>query len=197
MADILSDIKSLYEKMQSAYASVANHYDFTCQGCTENCCTQRFFHYTWAEHLYLLEGMRNADKELAGEIVLRARGVVSAYAKEEDPLAPEPLMCPVNFDGLCSLYEHRPMICRMHGLPHRVRNPQGHESREGGCGRFEAMGIKVDWRVNRSPHYTALARIESQLRKERMLTGNLRLTTAEMIIMMVDQDGLFSDKDTN
>ncbi len=197
MTDLNSSMKSLYEGMQSDYDSVASHYGFTCDGCSENCCTQRFFHYTWAEHLYLLEGMRNADKGLAGEIVLRAREVVRAYGEEADPLAPEPLMCPVNFDGLCSLYAHRPMICRMHGLPHRVRGPQGHESRGGGCGRFEAMEIKVDWSVNRTPHYTALARIESQLRKDRRLTGNLRLTTAEMIVMMVDRDGLFSDKDTN
>ena len=188
MADILSDMKTLYESMERDYDSVARHYGFTCEGCTENCCTQRFFHYTWAEYFYLLEGLRNAEKSLAGQIVRRAREVVRAYGEEEDPLNPEPLMCPVNFDGLCSLYAHRPMICRMHGLPHRVRDPRGSESREGGCGRFEAMGIKVDWSVNRTPHYTALARIEGQLRKERMLSGNLRLTTAEMVVMMVEED---------
>ncbi len=197
MADILSHIKTLYEAMERDYDSVARHYSFTCEGCAENCCTQRFFHYTWAEYFYLLEGMRNAEKFLAGQIIQRAREVVNAYGKEQDPLAPEPLMCPVNFDGLCSLYAHRPMICRMHGLPHRVRDPGGRETRGGGCARMEAMEIKVTWSVNRTPHYTALAQVEGQLRKQRMLSGNLRLTTAEMIVMMKDRDGLLSETDTD
>ena len=188
MTDLLSNMKTLYAKMQKDYDSVGRHYGFTCEGCTENCCTQRFFHYTHAEYFHLLEGMREAEKELAREIVRKAKDVVSLYAGEEDPLNPKPIMCPVNFDGLCRLYEHRPMICRMHGLPHRVRDPKGSESRGGGCGRFEAMINKVDWSVNRTPHYTALARVEGALRHERRLSGSLRLTTSEMIVMMVEQD---------
>lgn len=195
MSNFLDNMRSLYEAMQRDYDSVAQHYGFSCQGCTDNCCTQRFFHYTWSEHLYLLEGMRQADPNLAAEILAKSRQVVAEYHKEPDPLSPTPLMCPVNFNGLCSLYSHRPMICRMHGLPHRFRDPHGRETRGGGCSVFDSNTTKVDWTVNRTPHYTTLARIEGELRARRHITGSLRLTTAEMIIKMAN-DGALNFEDT-
>lgn len=181
-------MKTLYEGMERDYVPVARHYGFSCKGCTDNCCTQRFFHYTWAEYYYLLEGLRQSGETLKKEIVLKAGKVVSAYAEEKDPLDPAPIMCPVNFDGLCALYSHRPMICRMHGLPHRVRNPKGQETRGSGCAPFNERAGKVDWTLNRTPHYTTLARMEAELRARRKLSGNLRLTTAEMIMRMAEED---------
>jgi Fe-S-cluster containining protein len=178
----------LFNAMEGDYDSVATHYTFSCKGCQDNCCTQRFFHYTWAELFYLIEGLRQAEPERAKEIVRKSQEVVSAYEVEKDPMNPDPIMCPINFDGLCSLYTHRPMICRMHGLPHRVKGPQNRETRGTGCSVFISKDIKVDWTVNRTPHYTALARIERDTRLRKRLTGNLRMTTAEMIIWAVEND---------
>ncbi len=189
MADFLSNIKTLYEAIERDYDSIREHYGFSCAGCEENCCTQRFFHYTWAEYLYLLEGMKNAGAARAMEITAKAGEVVASYDKEEDPLEPNPLMCPINFEGLCALYAHRPLICRMHGLPHKVRDPKGNETRGGGCAPFDSKAFKAGWTLNRTPHYTALARIEGKLRKRKRLSGNLRLTTAEMLIMMATSGG--------
>ncbi|KKL92784.1 hypothetical protein LCGC14_1881220, partial [marine sediment metagenome] len=189
MADFLSNMETLYEAMQRDYDSVREHYGFSCKGCVDNCCTQRFFHYTWAEYLYLLEGMKNAGAAVSMEIIGKAREVVASYDKEEDPSDPKPLMCPINFEGLCALYTHRPMICRMHGLPHRVRDPKGRETRGGGCAPFDSKAIKAGWTLNRTPHYLALARVEGELRARRKLSAKLRLTTAEMLIMMATSGG--------
>ncbi|MBF0573595.1 MAG: hypothetical protein HQK69_07535 [Desulfamplus sp.] len=32
-------------------------------------------------------------------------------------------MCPLNQDGKCILYKYRPMICRLHGIPHELVKP--------------------------------------------------------------------------
>jgi cell division protein YceG involved in septum cleavage len=65
-----------------------------------------------------------------GEEALRAltlvegwnwRQVRQALAREERPQ----LMCPLNEEGRCSLYLHRLMICRMHGVPSSLTFPNG------------------------------------------------------------------------
>ena len=44
MTDFSERMRKLYDEMQAAYSDVAGHYDnFSCEGCTDNCCTQRFF----------------------------------------------------------------------------------------------------------------------------------------------------------
>lgn len=185
MDDFSRRMKELYELMDSAYDSVQRHYGFTCEGCADNCCTQRFAHHTLAEYRYLLEGMLAAEPQLARSIITKAREVVAGYEREKETGTMEHFMCPVNFDGLCRLYEHRPMICRMHGLPHRYRRPDGREVRGGGCERFEA-DKRTDWSVNRTQAYTVLARIEQQERARRHFGGKYARTTAEMIVEMAD-----------
>jgi Fe-S-cluster containining protein len=177
--------------MDGAYGSVQRHYGFSCEGCADNCCTQRFYHYTQVEYLYLLEGLRQAEPDVVREIFRKAREVVEAYGLE-DPRGPAPpLMCPVNVDGLCSLYEFRPMICRIHGLPHRFRRPDGREERGGGCAVFESSH-QTDWRVDRTREYGALARLEGEVRRRTMRRERSRRTTAGMILAMLQSEECFS-----
>lgn len=185
---LLEEIKGVFDSMEADYRSVAEHYAFSCSGCVENCCTQRFHHHTLAEHYYLREGLRLAEPELARQILVKAKIVVDSYAHEAASDRTLPLMCPVNFDGRCALYEHRPMICRMHGLPHRFRMPDGREQRGGGCAVFSERVPKADWSVNRTPHYSALARIEGELRKGTLMHGGYSRTTAEMLMDMLAED---------
>lgn len=185
---LIEEIKAVFDSMEMDYRSVAEHYAFTCEGCPDNCCSQRFHHHTHAEYHYLLEGLRLADPELARQILVKARIVVESYAHEAASGTQLRLMCPVNFDGRCELYMHRPMICRMHGLPHRFRMPDGREQRGGGCAIFSERVAKVDWTVNRTPHYSALARIESELRKGTLARGKYAKTTAQMIMDMLAED---------
>jgi Fe-S-cluster containining protein len=176
-------MRALYAAMDEAYDAVAKHYGFGCEGCEDNCCTQRFHHHTLAEYHYLLEGMKAAEPEPASRILVKAKIVLDSYRKEIEVGEVLPLMCPVNFDGLCGLYGHRPMICRMHGLPHRFRRPDGREERGGGCARFEEKNA-TDWTVDRTKEYAELAKIEGEIRKRTLRGGRYRKTTAEMLMDM-------------
>lgn len=191
MDDFSKRMATLYEAMQAEYDKLAKHYaGFTCMGCTDNCCTQRFFHHTMAEYRYLKEGMLKAletDPELARAIIKKSREVTEAYNKERETGEILPLMCPVNFDGLCRLYEHRPMICRLHGMPHRFRRPDGKEERGSGCAPF-GEAHKTDWTLNRTALYRELAAIESAVRDEARISGKYSRTTAEMIMDMLDDE---------
>jgi Fe-S-cluster containining protein len=182
-ADLLGRVEQLYARMNEAYSGVADGYGFDCTGCEDNCCTQRFHHHTLAEYFYLLEGLRKADRELAGKIIQRAREVVEAYGEEGHKGRTLPLMCPVNFDGLCHLYSHRPMICRLHGLPHLFRRPDGVTVQGGGCQRFEALH-RASIRMDRTVFYTELASIEKDLRVRLGFTGRYKKTTAQMLLDM-------------
>jgi len=181
----------LYEGMQKAYDDVATHYDgYSCKGCTDNCCTQRFFHHTISEYRYLKEGLMEAlrsDPGLVRQILIKARVVVDTYLNEMETGEILPLMCPANADGLCMLYSHRPMICRLHGLPHRFRRPDGREERGGGCARFEGSH-KTDWTVNRSNLYMDLAAVEADVRRTSGFRGRYSLTTAEMFMDMLGEE---------
>jgi Fe-S-cluster containining protein len=177
---------ALYAEMQDAYDRVRAHYGFSCEGCAENCCTQRFLHHTMAEYRYLLHGLREADPALVRRIMTRAREAMHAYAREEASGEPEEVICPANEGGLCTVYAHRPMICRMHGLPHRFRRPDGREERGGGCGPFVDATPKADWSVNRTGLYQALARMERDLRRTGRHAGSM--STAAMLVDMWERD---------
>jgi Fe-S-cluster containining protein len=191
MDDFSRKMEKLYNEMQKAYDDVAGHYDsFSCKGCTDNCCTQRFFHHTLAEYRYLKEGLMEAlktDPYLVRQMLIKARIVTDTYTREKVLGDIVPLMCPVNLEGLCRLYKHRPMICRLHGLPHRFKKPDGSEERGTGCARFEGAH-KTDWTVNRSKLYTGLAAMEADVRRTSGFRGRYSLTTAEMLMDMVGEE---------
>lgn len=188
-AEFFSRLSGIYADMDAAYGRVAGHYGFGCGGCEDNCCTQRFQHHTLAEFFYLFEGLRQADGDLAREMLSRAREVVVSYQAEAGTGRVLPLMCPVNFEGLCRLYGHRPMICRLHGLPHEFRRPDGFTARGGGCLRFEEMHPEATVRVDRTGPYTALAMLEGELRGRMGYSGRYGRTTAEMLVDMAGRLG--------
>jgi Fe-S-cluster containining protein len=175
-------IRAVYEKMNEAYDRVQAHYGLTCEGCQDNCCTQRFFHYTVAEYVYLREGVRGLDPERRAQAIMRAKEVTDAYAGELEAGELRPLMCPLNFDGLCGVYAHRPMICRTHGLPHGFRRPDGAVHEGGGCHRFEAGHDTIDERIDRTEFYMELAGIERDLRTALGISGKYMKTTAQMLM---------------
>lgn len=167
--------------MDEEYGRLSALYGFTCEGCGENCCTQRFHHHTLAEYMFLLEGLKAAPPGLRETILRRSRVVVESYAHELQAGELFKLMCPVNFDGLCALYEWRPMICRLHGLPHYFIMPDGARKTGGGCHRIKGEGPAS---LDRTPFYTELARIEKNLREQLGFRERFRKTTAQMITDM-------------
>jgi Fe-S-cluster containining protein len=184
--EFVGRVQDLFNRMERSYDEVAAHYGFGCHGCDDNCCTQRFHHHTYAEYLLLLEGMKRAEPGHAKRIMERAREVTAAYAEEgEDEV--RALTCPVNEDGLCTLYAYRPMICRMHGLPHRFTRPDGSEVLGGGCHRFEA-DHRRDRLVDRTWAYTELAHLERELRVKLKVFDRVKMTTAELLVAMVGRE---------
>jgi len=186
--DFSKKMRNVYDLMDEAYDAVQRHYGFSCEGCQDNCCTQRFHHHTLAEYHYLKDGLKQADPDLVRQILRKAKVVIERYQQERELGEILPLMCPVNFDGLCRLYEHRPMICRMHGLPHRFKRPDGKEERGGGCARFSEGRPAPDWTVDRTKGYSALAKTEGEIRQRTFNRQRVSMTTAEMLMKMLDED---------
>ena len=114
----LSKLKALYAEMDRQYEHAASHYGFICSGCDDNCCRTRFYHHTFLEYLYIIDGFNRLSAEIKRETRNRARKVCNQMNEENTPFGQ---MCPLNFEGRCILYIHRPMICRLHGIPHELR----------------------------------------------------------------------------
>lgn len=178
-------IKSLYSSMDAAYARAAEFYGFRCNGCSESCCEERFYHYTLAEHLYLIEGVRSLDTDEACEILVRAEDVAGLYRLHDLQGGPERVLCPLNFDGLCRLYEYRPMICRLHGIPHHMKKPDGSGHTGPGCHRFAGEMTPAGMAgpvFERTEYYSGMAAVEIELRRLTGFKGRYKNTVAEMVI---------------
>lgn len=179
-------MRKLYADIDSAYSAIASAYEFDCRGCSDNCCNQRFHHHTLAEYFYLTEGLSRVNDELAERILRRARVAVGTYMAELQAGEILPVMCPANEEGLCTLYEWRPMICRLHGLPHRFTKPSGETVEAGGCGMFfkQAKNPNLLYapRLDRTDFYRRLADIEIEIRRELNYRKRYSKTTAEMLL---------------
>jgi len=178
MEKYLARIKTLYEKMDRAYRDASG--GFSCEGCSDNCCSQTFYHHTISEYIYLMDGLSRADEVLIERIMIRARVVVGTYMKGLDIGEILPVMCPINENGKCTLYEWRPMICRLHGIAYSFTKPNGEVVSGGGCHRFKKEGSPLD----RTPFYRELAEIEKSLREEIGFRGRYAKTTAQMLLDM-------------
>jgi hypothetical protein len=176
-------LKQIYAAMDGAYNSAAEHYGFVCQGCRDNCCRTHFYHHTIIEYIYLIEGLDTLISEKQNEVRRRALTVVDETAKADHHAAAVRLMCPLNFDELCILYPYRPMICRLHGVPHELKRPGQHTVYAPGCENFDRRcGGKGYFQFDRTPFYRQVAMLEREARQSLGVTGKIRMTVAEMII---------------
>ena len=75
-------------------------------------------------------------------------------------------MCPLNENSSCVLYEFRPMICRIHGVPYELFRNFKMEYGDG-CYRFimEKENAPKDFRINRTPFILKLLRLKGSQRK--------------------------------
>lgn len=183
LAVFIQRLKQVYAGMDNAYNCAATRYGFTCDGCQENCCRTRFYHHTLIEYAYLKEGLTSLNTKVQEQIKLRAMRVIDATEKVDGRSPADRRMCPLNFDTRCILYPYRPMICRLHGIPHELQKP-GQKSLKGpGCNTFESRcGHQGYFNFDRTLFYRNMAKLESELRQAAELGGKIKMTVSEMIL---------------
>lgn len=178
-------IADLYSRMEKAYDIVARQLDFTCQGCPDNCCDSYFLHHTYVEWAYLWVGIGALSAECRKALENRAADYVAAcevaLGRDERPQ----VMCPLNEEGRCGLYQHRLMICRMHGVPSSLTFPNGQTKNFPGC--FRCQEIVGDRQavptVERATLFRELVALEQELLGEQQgHLPKLKKTIAEMIL---------------
>ena len=179
----LDALAGIYADMDRAYGRAAEHYGFKCTGCDDNCCYTHFYHYTFLEYGYILKGYRLLDPQICTEIHRKAReGISRRKIKDKKELTGR-YMCPLNFDDRCILYAFRPMICRLHGIPHEFRTINQKVIHAPGCDLFTGQhGNMKYFRFDRTPFYTRMARLESELKQALQIDSKLKMTIAEMIV---------------
>ncbi len=176
--------------MDQAFDSVASQYGFHCHGCKDNCCQTLFYHHTLLEYLYLAEGLRKIDRDQLPALNQRASAVTAQIGKAATMEAAPRIMCPLNEDGRCLIYAHRPMICRLHGIPHELHRPGGNIAKTPGCDEFFSQcrqQRKSDYiPFNRTPFYRDMAVLEKELRSETDYLSKIKLTVAQMLATLTD-----------
>jgi Fe-S-cluster containining protein len=176
-------LNGIFADMDRQYAEAAKHYEFHCSGCEDNCCRTRFFHHTYLEFLYIHAGLNTLDLSKQQEIQSRAASVCREIAKADQKERPVRVMCPLNFDGRCTLYSYRPMICRLHGISHELRKPGQEVIRGSGCGMFDLRCSNLKYRkFDRTPFYYAMAKVEGEFKQAVGLSDRIKMTIAEMIL---------------
>jgi len=177
-------LADLYRRMEEAYDRVAERLAFSCEGCPDNCCDSYFQHHTYIEWSYLWQGLRTLSPDEREAVATRARTCLLDCERQLTRGQRPQVMCPLNVEGLCTLYSHRLMICRLHGVPARLVLPDGREQSSAGCHRCQALGHDdPEAVVDRTEFYRQLADLEREF-----LAGvgrpvpRLRLTIAQMIV---------------
>ncbi|NOX21241.1 MAG: YkgJ family cysteine cluster protein [Nitrospirae bacterium] len=178
----LETLYQIYEDIDREYQSAAEFYQFSCEGCEENCCSTVFYHHTLIEYFAVLDGFDELPEDIKQEALDKARDYIkelNKYRGKEEQLK---IFCPLNFDGLCKIYKHRPLICRIHGLPGYFKHPTKGIQQFSGCKRFEKLKNQSRERlIDRTMFYTKIATLESQLRRDMNYVIRFQKTIAEMI----------------
>lgn len=177
-------LADLYDRMQREYAELADKAGFSCMGCEQNCCVSYFQHHTYVEWAYLWRGMLELPADRREHFLEKARENVRAcnFALSQG-LRPR-VMCPLNEDGLCQLYEHRLMICRLHGVAHFAPTKEGQRQLYPGCFRFEeaAKNAPEPLIMDRTELYRELAALEMEhLGAKAGRVPRVQLTLAQML----------------
>lgn len=185
-----SDFNSLcdlYRRMDDSWSRAADAYGFKCTGCEDNCCRSLFFHHTFVEKAYFLKGFDSLDPEIKKNILHRAEQYYKKTFQTEGLPQSHKIMCPANEEGRCILYGYRPMICRLHGLPHELTRPEGETIKGPGCDAG-GFGKKSYRKFDRTPFYQAMAQIEMAYRRENGIAGRINECIAQMLLSESETD---------
>ena len=182
-APFIDRFKIILASMDLKYKEAADYYGFDCTECEDNCCFTRFFHHTLLEYLYTMEGYGTLDCAKQVEVKRRALEVCRKTDEAVSKGISVRLMCPLNFEGRCILYIHRPMICRLHGIPHELRKPGMDIQYHSGCVTFQNQcKDKPHLKFDRTPFYLRVATLEKNLKTAVGITHKVKMTVAEMLL---------------
>jgi hypothetical protein len=187
--ELAGQLAELYAEMEKRYNSVAAELGFSCVGCPDNCCDSYFQHHTYIEWAYLWTGLHSLPAAELDEIMVRS----TAYIKQSEAMlrsgALPTVMCPLNREGLCSLYAHRLMICRLHGVPATLSRPDGRVLEFPGCFRCQELVAlkKEDCQalpsLERIDLFNRLAELEMRLLdRRRGAVPKVKMTIAQMVL---------------
>jgi hypothetical protein len=182
------ELTDIYATMELQYDGIASKISLSCSDCPDNCCDSYFLHYTYSEWAYIWEGIRALDNETLEIILDRSKRYVEESQKILQRRERPKLLCPLNDEGLCILYSHRLMICRLHGIPASMTRPDGQALKFPGCFRCQEI-IQKNYQketdvpfMNRTELLGRIAALESELLGgKRHLFPKVRRSIAEMI----------------
>ena len=169
--------------MDKKYQEAADYYNFYCTGCDDNCCFTRFYHHTLLEYLYIREGYNTLVNEKQVKVKHRALEICRKTREADKKGVPVRLMCPLNVNNLCLIYTYRPMICRLHGIPHVLQAPGQGVLYASGCEVFtEQCQEKERFKFDRTPFYMEMAELEKELKQVVGMTQKIKMTVAQMLV---------------
>lgn len=188
--DMVAELAEMYTRLEEDYRRVAGELALSCADCPDNCCDSWFFHHTYCEWAWLWQGLRQLEAEALARIVCRAEDYLrESQAQIAAGLRPQ-LLCPLNENGLCGLYEHRLLVCRMHGVPAVLTRPDGQHLRFPGCFRCQEIvrekyaSEEAAPAMDRTRLFTELADLETRfLGGSRQRFLKVKKTIAEMIVL--------------
>lgn len=165
---LFSALEKLYKEMDNSYSNLAKKIGLSCDGCENNCCVSYFQHHTHIEWAYLYKGLETLSEDKKQEVLARAKKYIEETKKSLVFGLPPNIMCPLNEEGKCILYDYRLMLCRLHGIPNVLKMPNGTIHRFSGC--FKAVELikemPVDlFTMDRTPFYIELANLEKRYKK--------------------------------
>ncbi|MBF0226981.1 MAG: hypothetical protein HQK76_16175 [Desulfobacterales bacterium] len=184
LSEYLKKLEELFKKIDDKYKLIADFYGFTCENCLRNCCLTHFYHHTHIEYYYLISGFKNLSYEKQAEI--KERAIEYCELSDESQKSGEKLekICPLNFDNLCILYSYRPMICRLHGIPHELAwKGMGKNILSPGCESFSYKYSDDNYiKFDRTPFYGEMANIEKIFKHFLNIEGKFKMTVAQMLV---------------
>ncbi len=184
----LQELEDIYRQLQVQYRKVAEELDFSCSGCPDNCCDSYFQHHTYTEWAHLFMGFMQLEPARQELILEKARQHLQQSERQLAAGQRPQVMCPLNDEGLCTLYGHRLLVCRTHGVPAKMTRPDGQRLQFPGCFRCqEIVEARHDGqppcRVERTPLLRRLALLENELLENRRhLVPRVKMTIAEMLV---------------
>ena len=179
-------LAALNARMSETYDQAATTLGLACADCPDNCCHSFFQHHTQIEWAYLRQGLAGLAEPDRAVLLERAE----AYLREARPLLAcgelPRIACPLLDAGRCLLYAHRPMICRLHGVPGLLVKPDGSRAESPGCPRAQALVAqgRSALVLDRTPFLEALFNLEVEFLGGRSrLRRKIDLPVAGMLVL--------------